>query len=463
MDAVLDVLLDIFTQPSIIVALIALVGLAVQNKSFSDVLKGTIRTMVGFLVLSAGAGVVVGSLDPFGEMFQYAFNVQGVVPNNEAIVAQVLMDYGSAAALIFFFGMIVNILLAATTRFKYVYLSGHVSFYIAAMFAVILGVGGFSQWQVILWGSIAQGIYMVVSPALVQPFMRRVTGGDTVALGHTGGAGIAFGGLIAWLTRGKGSSKSTEEMNFPKGLSFLRDTTVIVALSMAVIYIIVGLFAGPTYIEGKLSGGTNFIVFLIMQAATFSGGVFIILAGVRVILAEIVPAFKGVSERLVKNSKPALDVPIIFTFAPNAVLIGFLVSFAGGIVGMLGMVALGTTIVIPGVVAHFMTGAAAGVIGNAAGGRRGAVIASFVNGLAITILPLLLLPVLGDIGLSNATFSDADYGVFGLILGGLSEAGGQIAIIVGIVVSVVALYVITFATRGRTAKKAADAEKESVA
>ena len=110
MDAVLDVLLDIFTQPSIIVALIALVGLAVQNKSFSDVLKGTIRTMVGFLVLSAGAGVVVGSLDPFGEMFQYAFNVQGVVPNNEAIVAQVLMDYGSAAALIVFFGMIVNIL-----------------------------------------------------------------------------------------------------------------------------------------------------------------------------------------------------------------------------------------------------------------------------------------------------------------------------------------------------------------
>ncbi|MGO2468639.1 MAG: PTS transporter subunit IIC [Microbacterium gubbeenense] len=274
---------------------------------------------------------------------------------------------------------------------------------------------------------------------------------------------IVWPRITSTLTRGKGSSKSTEEMNFPKGLSFLRDTTVIVALSMAVIYIIVGLFAGPTYIEGELSGGTNFIVFLIMQAATFSGGVFIILAGVRVILAEIVPAFKGVSERLVKNSKPALDVPIIFTFAPNAVLIGFLVSFAGGIVGMLGMVALGTTIVIPGVVAHFMTGAAAGVIGNAAGGRRGAVIASFVNGLAITILPLLLLPVLGDIGLSNATFSDADYGVFGLILGGLSEAGGQIAIIVGIVVSVVTLYVITFATRGRTAKKAADAEKESVA
>ncbi|GGF42740.1 PTS ascorbate transporter subunit IIC [Microbacterium sorbitolivorans] len=449
MDALVDVLLDIFTQPSVIVALIALVGLAVQGKSFSDVLKGTIRTLVGFLVLAAGAGVVVDALDPFGVMFQHAFNVQGTVPNNEAIIAQVLLDYGSAAALIFFFGMIVNIVLAATTRFKYVYLSGHVAFYIAGMFAVILGVAGFEPWAVVLWGSLAQGIYMVVSPALVQPFMRRVTGSDDVALGHTGGLGIALGGLVALLTRGKGGSKSTEDLNFPKGLSFLRDTTVIVALSMAVIYIIVGFFAGASFIENELSGGQNFTVYLFLRAATFSAGVFIILAGVRVVLAEIVPAFKGVSEKLVKNAKPALDVPIVFTFAPNAVLVGFLASFVGGIVGMLGMVALGTTIVVPGVVAHFMTGAAAGVIGNAAGGRRGAVIGAFVNGLAITFLPLFLLPVLGEIGFSNATFSDSDYGVFGLLLGGLSLAGGQVAIIVGIVVAIVALYVISFAMRKR--------------
>jgi len=461
MDAVLDVLLDIFTQPAVIVALIALIGLGVQGKSFSDVLKGTIRTLVGFLVLAAGAGVVVGSLDPFGAMFQQAFNVQGVVPNNEAIVAQVLLDYGSAAALIFFFGMIVNIVLAATTRFKYIYLSGHVAFYIAAMFAVILGVAGFEPWAVVLWGSLAQGIYMVVSPALVQPFMRKVTGSDDVALGHTGAAGIALSGLVSKLTRGKGSSKSTEEISFPSGLGFLRDTTVIVALSMAVIYIIVGLFAGAPYIETELSGGQNFIVFLALQAATFSAGVFIILAGVRVVLAEIVPAFKGISEKLVKNAKPALDVPIVFTFAPNAVLIGFLASFAGGIVGMLGMAAMGTAIIIPGVVAHFMTGAASGVIGNAVGGRRGAVLGAFANGVAITFLPLFLLPVLGDIGFSNSTFSDSDYGVFGLILGGVSGAGGQIAVIVTLVAAIVALYVATFALRGRDKRIAAAAAREN--
>ena len=456
MNGVLSVLLDVFRQPSIIVALISLVGLAVQHKKATDIMKGTIRTMVGFLVLSAGASVVSGSLDPFGEMFQHAFHVQGVVPNNEAIVGVVLVQFGSEAALIFFFGMIVNILLSMTSRFKYIYLSGHVAFYMATMVAVILEVAGLPVWGVILWGAIAQGLIVTVSPALVQPFMKAATGTDDVALGHTGGAGIALGGLVARLTRSKKHpSKSTEEIKFPSGLGFLRDTTVIIALSMAIIYIIVALFAGGSYIEENLSDGQNFIVFSIIQAATFSGGVFIILAGVRVVLGEIVPAFKGISEKLVKNSKPALDVPMTFTFAPNAVLIGFISSFVGGIAGMGIMALAGTTIIIPGIVAHFMTGGATGVIGNGQGGVRGAVIGSFVNGLAITFLPLFLLPVLGATGMANTTYSDADYGVAGILLGALNSVGGQTGLIVGIIAAVVVFYIVSFALDRRDKAKAA--------
>ena len=456
MNGVLSVLLDVFRQPSIIVALISLVGLAVQHKKATDIMKGTIRTMVGFLVLSAGASVVSGSLDPFGEMFQHAFHVQGVVPNNEAIVGVVLVQFGSEAALIFFFGMIVNILLSMTSRFKYIYLSGHVAFYMATMVAVILEVAGLPVWGVILWGAIAQGLIVTVSPALVQPFMKAATGTDDVALGHTGGAGIALGGLVARLTRSKKHpSKSTEEIKFPSGLGFLRDTTVIIALSMAIIYIIVALFAGGSYIEENLSDGQNFIVFSIIQAATFSGGVFIILAGVRVVLGEIVPAFKGISEKLVKNSKPALDVPMTFTFAPNAVLIGFISSFVGGIAGMGIMALAGTTIIIPGIVAHFMTGGATGVIGNGQGGVRGAVIGSFVNGLAITFLPLFLLPVLGATGMANTTYSDADYGVAGILLGALNSAGGQTGLIAGIIAAVVVFYIVSFALDRRDKAKAA--------
>ncbi|MFE2677309.1 PTS ascorbate transporter subunit IIC, partial [Streptomyces hygroscopicus] len=416
MNSVLQNLLDVFREPSVIVGLIALLGLVLQRKSLSDTIKGTTKAFVGFLVLAAGAGVVSDALTPFGDMFQHAFGVQGVVPNNEAIVGKVLTDYGSQAALIFFFGMVVNVLLARFTRFKFIYMSGHVALYLAAMIAVILIANGFSSWQAVLWGALAQGLVTTLSPALVQPWMRKATKNDNVALGHTGNFGIATSGLVGKLFGNP--EKSTEDLKIPKGLGFLRDTTVVIASSMGVIYLLVTLVAGQGYVEDKLSDGQWYLLWAVMQAGKFAAGVFIILAGVRVVLAEIIPAFKGISEKLVPNARPALDVPIVFTFAPNAVLIGFLSSFVGGLIGMGVLVAVGGTIIIPGIVAHFMTGAASGVLGNATGGRRGAVLGAMVNGLLITFLPLLVLPFLGDVGLQNSTFSDADFGVSGLLLGG---------------------------------------------
>ncbi|WP_411144687.1 PTS ascorbate transporter subunit IIC [Streptomyces sp. x-80] len=438
MNGFLKSLLDVFKEPSVVIGLIALLGLLLQRKSLSDTVKGTVKAFVGFLVLAAGAGVVSGALTPFGDMFQHAFGVQGVVPNNEAIVGEVLTEFGSQAALIFFFGMVVNVLLARFTRLKFIYLSGHVALYLAAMIAVILMANGFATWEAVLWGSLAQGLITTLSPALVQPWVRQVTGRDEVALGHTGGFGIWFGGLVGKVLGDARKSKSTEDLKIPQGLGFLRDTTVVIATSMGVIYLLVTLIAGAGYVESHLSGGQWYLIWAVMQAGKFAAGVFVILAGVRAVLAEIIPAFKGISEKLVPAAKPALDVPILFTFAPNAVLIGFLASFVGGLLGMGLLVGLGTTIIIPGVVAHFMTGAAAGVLGNATGGRRGAVLGAFANGLLITFLPLLVLPFMGNVGMKNSTFSDADFGVAGFLVGGAAQ-WGKFAVIGLVLVSLAAV------------------------
>lgn len=453
MNGVLSVLLDIFRQPAVIVALISMIGLIAQRKKISDILQGSIRTLVGFLVLAAGSGVITDSLAPFGSMFQHAFRVQGVVPNNEAIIGTVLLKYGSESALIFFFGMIVNIILSITSRFKFIYLTGHVAFYMASMLAVIFNVSGFAMWEVLLWGSIAQGLFITISPAIVQPFMTKAAGKDDVALGHPASAGVALGALVARLTSSrKKPSKSTEDIKFPSALGFLRDTTVLITISMAIIYVVVALFAGSQYIESQLSHGQNFIIFVILKASTFSAGVFVILAGVQVVLDEIVPAFKGISEKLVKNARPALDAPMTFGFAPNAVLIGFLSSFFGGLLGMTAMVFAGTTVIIPGIVAHFMSGGVAGVFGNGQGGRRGCIIASFINGLVITFLPLLILPVLGNLGSANSTYSDADYGVAGVALGYANVAGGQTVLIVSVISLLVMFYLASFILTRREAK-----------
>ncbi|HID9657502.1 TPA: PTS ascorbate transporter subunit IIC [Serratia marcescens] len=427
----LKFVVDILKVPSVLVGLIALIGLLAQKKSFSDVVKGTVKTILGFIVLGGGATVLVGSLNPLGGMFEHAFNIQGIIPNNEAIVSIALEKYGASTALIMAFGMVANIVVARFTRLKYIFLTGHHTFYMACMIGIILTVAGFEGVQLVFTGALTLGLVMAFFPAIAQRYMRRITGNDDIAFGHFGTLGYVLSGWIGSKV-GK-SSRSTEEMNLPKNLSFLRDSSISISMTMIVIYLILAICAGRAYVESELSGGQNYLVYSIIQAITFAAGVFIILQGVRLILAEIVPAFTGFSEKLVPNARPALDCPVVYPYAPNAVLIGFLFSFLGGLAGLFLLGQLKMVLILPGVVPHFFTGATAGVFGNATGGRRGAMLGAFANGLLITFLPVLLLPVLGALGFANTTFSDADFGVIGILLGNMARFMSKEMIMLAIV------------------------------
>ncbi|GAB1667805.1 PTS ascorbate transporter subunit IIC [Mannheimia haemolytica] len=418
MESLLFFILDILKVPSVLVGLIALVGLVAQKKSVSDIVKGTIKTILGFLVLSGGATVLLSSLTPLGGMFEHAFNVQGIIPNNEAIVSMAIEKYGTATALIMAFGMVANILIARFTRLKFIFLTGHHTFYMACMIGVILTVAGFEGIQLVFVGALTLGLIMAFFPTIAHFYMKKVTGSNDVALGHFGTLGYVLAGAIGQLV-GKGS-KSTEEMDLPKNLGFLRDSSISISLTMMAIYYILAIASGSEYVS-TLSGGQHYLVYATIQAITFAAGVYVILQGVRLILAEIVPAFTGFSEKLVPDAKPALDCPIVFPYAPNAVLVGFLASFLGGILSLAILGQLNWVLILPGVVPHFFCGATAGVFGNATGGRRGAIIGAFIHGILITFLPVFLLPVLGSLGFANTTFSDSDFGGIGIVLGYMAQ------------------------------------------
>lgn len=438
MDSVLFFILDILKVPSVLVGLIALVGLVAQKKALPDIIKGTVKTILGFLVLSGGATVLLSSLTPLGGMFEHAFNVQGIIPNNEAIVSMAIEKYGTATALIMAFGMVANIIVARFTRLKFIFLTGHHTFYMACMIGVILTVAGFEGVQLVFVGALTLGLIMAFFPAIAHRYMCQVTGSNDVGFGHFGTLGYVLAGAIGQAV-GKGS-KSTEEMDLPKNLSFLRDSSISISLTMMVIYYVLAIASGSEYVS-TLSGGQHYLVYATIQAITFAAGVYVILQGVRLILAEIVPAFTGFSEKLVPDAKPALDCPIVFPYAPNAVLIGFLASFAGGVISLAVLGQLNWVLILPGVVPHFFCGATAGVFGNATGGRRGAIIGAFAHGVLITFLPVFLLPVLGSLGFANTTFSDADFGGVGIVLGYMAQVFNKdmiTTIIVGLFVLLVA-------------------------
>ena len=62
MEAVLNFIIsEIFGQGAIFLALIACIGLILQKKSFSEIVRGTVMTAVGFFVLSTGTGLITGN------------------------------------------------------------------------------------------------------------------------------------------------------------------------------------------------------------------------------------------------------------------------------------------------------------------------------------------------------------------------------------------------------------------
>lgn len=418
----LKFLQDILSVPAILVGLAALVGLIALRKSFSEVLVGSIKATLGFLILVAGAVTLIGSLNNLSPMLETGFGIRGVVPNNEAIVALAQQTLGAETALIMIFGFIANILIARFTPLKYIWLTGHHTFYMAALLAAVLSTAGLRGAPLVVIGAVILGFVEVLMPAWAMPIMRRITGGNDVALGHFGTLGYmvsAYTGMI--FGRKPDDSDSIEHLKFPTGLSFLRDSLVATGLVMIIIFIIGALAAGPTYVQEKLSGGQNFLVFAIIQGLTFTAGVAVILQGVRMILAEIVPAFQGIAAKIVPQAKPALDCPVTFPFAPTAVLVGFISSFIAGIIGMLILGAIGATVIVPGLVPHFFVGGTAGVFGNATGGRRGCILGAFINGLIITFGAALLLPVLGDLGFANTTFGDSDFQWVGILVGTIAR------------------------------------------
>ena len=88
----------------------------------------------------------------------------------------------------------------------------------AAFLAILLSVGHITGTMTVIIGSVILGLIMAILPALAQPTMRKITGNDQVALGHFGTISYWAAGQIGKLFKGK--SKSTEDINFPKGLSF---------------------------------------------------------------------------------------------------------------------------------------------------------------------------------------------------------------------------------------------------
>lgn len=424
---------DILGNAAILVGLFALIGLLLQKKSAGDVFAGTVKTIVGMLIFSIGAGAAVGALGNFQALFTEGFGVQGVVPISEGVTAMALTKFGVQIAWIMVLGIILNMVVARFTPMKYVFLTGQHNLFFAAILTIVVNAAGMPMvWGTILGGAVL-GFFAAFFPWIARNGMRQITGTGDIGIGHYVTIGYA---ASSWIGSKVGKpEQSTEKIKLPKGLQFFRDYVPAIALTM-ILFFYIATFAAGREFATELTGGVNWLVFPVIQGLTFAAAVYVIITGIRMLLGEIVPAFLGISQKLIPGVKPALDCPAVFPYAPTAVIIGFLSSYAAGLIMMVIYMGVGWTVIIPVAIPYFFIGGTAGVFGNATGGWKGAVIGSAFVGVLISLGPQAIYPIMSQVGLEGSSFPETDFTAVALPMYyfmKLGNAGGTVLTLVVIV------------------------------
>ena len=133
----IDIVRDFLLEPVILIGVIVFIGLVLQRKGFEVVVKGTLKAMIGFMIISIGGNIISEAVASFGLMIQRGFHTTGLILSVEGISGIAVDRYGTQIAVIMILGMLVNLVLARITRFHYVFLTGQQTLYMASMIVVV--------------------------------------------------------------------------------------------------------------------------------------------------------------------------------------------------------------------------------------------------------------------------------------------------------------------------------------
>lgn len=383
MNAVLDFIVnEIFGQGAIFLSLIALIGLLLQKKSASEVIRGTFMTAIGYFVLNTGVGFVSGAVTDISVAFT-TMMPQAVASKSVDIGA----NYGTQIGIVMIIGFAINLIFARFTKWKTVFLTGHMLYWFPFVFIAAGVDAGLSGAKLIILAALFTAVYMIVAPNLMRPLVKKVTGTDSFSIAHPTTTLSLIAAGVAKVTGDP--KKSTEDLKFPKGLNFLREVSITGSIVILLTYLVMSLLLKLNgYSPAEVLGYDRAFTYYFTKTINFGMGVTIMLLGVRMLIAEIVPAFQGIATKVVPGAIPALDCPVIFNMAPNALLIGFICALATSTVTILICTALNVfpTVVIPLAFTCFFEAGCAAIVANAYGGVRGCIIASIVNGIAMVLL-----------------------------------------------------------------------------
>lgn len=417
MDALAWFMNQIFSTPLVFLGIVLLLGFLLQRKPFEGILEGTITGLVGFQAMQIGVGALIAGIDPANTILKDLFGIEGVIAFNESAWAFAIDKTTPINVAYFTFlgtavGYIVHLLIARYGPFKHVYLTGHTALQHAMFVALIWSNIGLRGGLLLVVVALDNALFWSIFPAAAHYYSKRFIPDDAYQQGHaeqlTAAILCAFGRFV-----GK-PSDSIEKADLPKWIESLMSLHVLTTLAIFLYYACLVIIASPATITAY-SGGMHWATWVISQALWTAAGLALLLVGVRMLIGAIVPAFRGIADKVVPGARPALDIPVLFTAGPKALILGFLSGLIGAIIAPIVVRLLGfPLLVIPNPILAFFVGGTTAIYADKFGGWKNALLAGIVATFWIHFGVLYHYPMSDVIFGSGLAFGNTDYSWMGM-------------------------------------------------
>ena len=396
---------NILQQPAWMIGLIVLLGYILLRKPWYDVLGGTIKAVVGYMILAVGSGGLVSNFRPVLVGLKERFNLDAMVIDpyfgQNAVTAgveEVFKKSFSQVMMLLLIAFIVNIILVRLrkiTKLRSLFTTGHVQVQQAstAFWLILFALPALkdNNTALLIVMAVVLGLYWAVGSNLTIEPTQELTDGAGFCLGHQQIMGVA---LFSWIAgkmherdekKGKKVSRRIEDIELPGFMSIFNENMVCTALLMTVFFGAILLILGRDYLieAGFLGENASFLFYILTLCLNFAVYLAILQLGVRTFVTELTQSFQGIANKLLPGSVPAVDCAVTYGFgSPNAVPIGFLCGAVGQFLAIGVLILLQSPVlVIAGFVPVFFDNATIAVYANNKGGMKAAVILPFISGL----------------------------------------------------------------------------------
>ena len=396
---------NILQQPAWMIGLIVLLGYILLRKPWYDVLGGTIKAVVGYMILAVGSGGLVSNFRPVLVGLKERFNLDAMVIDpyfgQNAVTAgveEVFKKSFSQVMMLLLIAFIVNIILVRLrkiTKLRSLFTTGHVQVQQAstAFWLILFALPALkdNNSALLIVMALVLGLYWAVGSNLTIEPTQELTDGAGFCLGHQQIMGVA---LFSWIAgkmherdekKGKKVSRRIEDIELPGFMSIFNENMVCTALLMTVFFGAILLILGRDYLieAGFLGENASFLFYILTLCLNFAVYLAILQLGVRTFVTELTQSFQGIANKLLPGSVPAVDCAVTYGFgSPNAVPIGFLCGAVGQFLAIGVLILLQSPVlVIAGFVPVFFDNATIAVYANNKGGMKAAMILPFISGL----------------------------------------------------------------------------------